>query len=148
MVALTVGDLSRWGITRPTDIGPVSQVTLQGRVPLIDVGTIDLIKQGALPVFPGIERFTESGVSFVDGRHEELDAVVLATGYRARLAEVLAEADRLIDDRGYPRWHGEEAPIPGLYFIGFRNPISGALHDIHGEAKRIASSIAGERARG
>ena len=33
-----------------------------------------------------------------------------------------------VDDRGYPRFHGQEVPsAKGLFFIGFRNPLTGAL---------------------
>lgn len=38
-----------------------------------------------IDVFPGIERFTASGVIFSDGRQADFDAVVLATGYRPRV---------------------------------------------------------------
>lgn len=39
----------------------------------------------ALQVFPAIRRFTEHGAEFVDGRSEDFDAVVLATGYRSNV---------------------------------------------------------------
>jgi cation diffusion facilitator CzcD-associated flavoprotein CzcO len=136
------GDLSTWGIERPA-YGPVTQVVRDGRVPLIDVGTIDLIKQGHIRVFPGVERFTTDSVRFVDGREEAFDAVLLATGYKARLDRFLDGAAGLTDSRGYPRWHGEEVPdAPGLYFTGFRNPLSGALREIALEARRVARAIA------
>ena len=42
-------------------MGSITQIRTLGRVPLIDVGTIELIRNGTLPVFPGIERFYERG---------------------------------------------------------------------------------------
>lgn len=34
---------------------------------------------------PAVERFTRHGVEFVDGRSEEFDAVILATGYKSNV---------------------------------------------------------------
>jgi cation diffusion facilitator CzcD-associated flavoprotein CzcO len=138
-----VGDLSRFGLRRP-EIGMVTQVVEKGRIPLIDIGTVALIKQGKIAVVPGPTAFTEGGMTFTDGRELPLDLVVLATGYRPALDGFLDRASELVDDRGYPRWHGVEAPgFPGLYFIGFRSPLTGALHDIAREAERIAAAISG-----
>jgi cation diffusion facilitator CzcD-associated flavoprotein CzcO len=138
----TVGDLSRWGLCRPA-VGPVTQVLKHGRIPLIDVGTVALIKQGQIRVAPEPREIKEGGVVFADGRELPFDAIVLATGYRAGLEQILEGAAAYTDERGYPRWHGAPTPAPGLFFIGFRNPITGQLHDIAAEARRIARHIRG-----
>jgi cation diffusion facilitator CzcD-associated flavoprotein CzcO len=135
------GDLSRYGLKRPPK-GPLATLLSEGRVPLLDVGTVELIKQGHIDVVPGIERFTETGVVFSDGSTRELDAVVLATGYRAALDDVLGDASPYVDARGYPKYFGEEAPTPGLFFVGYRNPPIGQLNDISKEARRVAHCIA------
>ncbi|MFO0626711.1 MAG: NAD(P)/FAD-dependent oxidoreductase [Polyangiales bacterium] len=137
------GDLARWGLPAPTT-GMLSDVVKRGHIPMLDIGTVALIKQGAITVVPGIERFEAGRVCFVDGRALPFDAVVLATGYRAALTDVLADAAEVTDARGYPRWHGEPVPgFPGLYFVGYRNPLTGALHDIARESERVAAHIAG-----
>src|SRR5690606_19988877 len=130
LVAFTVGDLTPWGLRRPS-IGPIQQVQELGRIPLVDIGTIDLIKQGAISVVPaGIERFTSDGVRFDNGEAHPFDVVLLATGYKPRLDRFIEDADTLTDERGYPRHHGTDTARPNLYFIGYRNPITGALRDI------------------
>jgi cation diffusion facilitator CzcD-associated flavoprotein CzcO len=144
ILAGAVGDLSRWGLRRPA-IGPATQVVKHGRIPLIDVGTVARIKQGQIRVAPGPREITEGGVVFADGREMPFDAIVLATGYRAGLEEILEDAAAYTDERGYPRWHGAPTPAPGLFFIGFRNPITGQLHDIAAEAPRIARHIGTRR---
>jgi indole-3-pyruvate monooxygenase len=136
-----LGDLSRYGLHRPT-LGPVSQVLEQGRIPLIDIGTVELVKQGHIKIFPGPRELTENGVTFTDGREIPVEVIVLATGYRAALEGVLEDAERYVDERGYPRRHGVEAETPGLYFIGYRNPLTGQLHDIAVEARRVAGAVA------
>lgn len=140
LLGRVLGDLSRFGLHRPV-LGPVSQVLEQGRIPLIDIGTVELIKQGRIQVVPGPRELTETGVIFTDGRELPIDVIVLATGYRAALEGVLEHAERYVDDRGYPRRHGIEAETAGLYFIGYRNPLTGALHDIAVEARRIAGAL-------
>lgn len=135
-----IGDLSRYGLPRP-EVGPISLLE-RGRVPLMDIGTVALIKQGHVKVYPGPARFTEDSVTFTDGRSAPFDLVVLATGYRAALDEVLRDASAIVDDRGFPKVYGAEA-APGLYFIGYRNPITGQLHDIALEAERVAAHLAG-----
>ena len=140
LLGRVIGDLSRFGLRRPT-LGPVSQVIETGRIPLIDVGTIELVKQGRIQIYPGPRELTEDGVVFTDGREIKVDVLVLATGYRAALEGFLENAERYVDERGYPRRHGVEAETPGLYFIGYRNPLTGALHDIALEARRVAQAL-------
>jgi indole-3-pyruvate monooxygenase len=139
------GDLSRFGLVTP-EVGPIRQVDELGRVPLIDVGTLAQIKAGRLKVKPAVSRFTNTGVFFTDGTSEDFDAVILATGYKARLGRFLDVADRVTDDRGYPLSHGTEAGLKGLFFVGFRNPSTGMLREISLEAVRIAEAIGERRA--
>ena len=140
---LVMPDLTSLGLARP-EVSVRKQVLQHGKIPLIDIGTIDLIRQGAIQVVPGIERFTEHGVTVADGRDIECDAVVLATGYRPALNDLVPDAESLLDERGYPRVHGaENAQWPGLYFLGFANPITGALREAAFEAERIAALITG-----
>jgi indole-3-pyruvate monooxygenase len=141
---LTVGDLSRWGISTP-DYGPIRGIVERGRIPLIDVGTLARIKRGEIVVRKGIERFRKDGVAFVDGERVAYDAVVLATGYRPGLEQLLDEADELIDEHGRVRNDGI-APRPGLYLIGYATPPTGLLREIAMTAPRVATHIAGERA--
>jgi len=140
---LTVGDLTPFGIRRPP-VGPLELLETTGRVPLIDIGTIALIKQGAIKVYPNIAEVAGSQLRFVDGRLASFDALVLATGYRAGLARWLEGADAILDARGLPREHGRESGLPGLYFCGFKNPTTGALREIAIEAERIAATLSAQ----
>jgi hypothetical protein len=139
-----MGDLSRHGFVRP-QVGPVSQVVFEKRVPLIDVGTIELVKQGRIEVAKEVASFDAREVVFVDGSRRPFDLVVLATGYRTGIADVLEGAEDWLTERGYPYHFGTPVPgAPGLYFIGFRNPLTGQLNDIALEAERIAGFVAKE----
>ncbi len=140
-----VGDLTRYGL-RKSPHGPAMQIRRDARIPLIDVGTIELIKRGRITVYPGIEKFTETGVEFVDGSRRQFDAVILATGYRPRVNEFLEAASAAHDEDGMPLSSGREAAIPGLYFCGYLVSPIGMLRDIGMEARQIATAIARKRA--
>ncbi len=140
ILRLTQGDLTRFGL-RKAPIGPTRQILRAARIPMIDVGAIKLIKQGRIAVFPGIERFTEEGVVFADGRQAAFDAVILATGYRPRVDAFLQGDPDAVDEHGTPMTSGREAAVPGLYFCGFRVSPTGMLREIGREAKRISADI-------
>ncbi len=141
LVKMTVGDLSRWGLRLPAE-GIVAQVERLGRIPLIDVGTIDLLKAGKIVVRPEVRELTASGAHFADGVAADYDAIVLATGYRPRLEHLLPRGAEVLDERGLPRRSGRESELPGLFFVGFKVPITGMLREIGREARRVASAIA------
>jgi indole-3-pyruvate monooxygenase len=136
---LAFGNLARHGFARP-ELGPISAIKLRRRIPLIDVGTIAAIKRGQIAVKPGVECFTETGAVFRDGSEAELDAVVLATGFRPALAE-LVDVPGALDDDGYPRdWRGGAAP--GLFFVGYDNVATGLLREIALQAQAVAALLA------
>lgn len=138
------GDLSRYGLRSPAT-GMLTNVVTRGHIPLLDIGTVELIRQGAIKVVPGVREMTHDEVLFVDGHRGAFELVVLATGYHPGIDEFLSVAAEVTDDRGYPRAHGAAiAAHPGLYFVGYRNPLTGALHDIAREAERVARIIAGQ----
>jgi indole-3-pyruvate monooxygenase len=140
LMRAVMGDLTRYGLRKLPE-GPMTQIRRKGRIPLIDVGTIALIKRGQVKVYPGIERYTEEGVLFVDGSQEKFDAVILATGYRPRV-DFLEGVPAACDEEGTPLFSGPEAPVPGLYFCGFHISPTGMLRDIAREARGISAAIA------
>ena len=136
-----VGDLSPWGITRPAK-GPMRLVEDEGRIPLIDVGTIAMVKAGRIRVVPGVQRIDANLVRFANGVEQEFDAIILATGYAPQLDLLVDGFAAIADARGRPRQFAEETAIPGLYFVGFRNRPTGLLREIAIEATRVADDVA------
>jgi indole-3-pyruvate monooxygenase len=139
-VGLAVGDLSRWGIVRPA-VGPNRMIVESGRIPLLDVGTIAMIKQGRIRVLPAVQEILPDKVRFAGGALHPFEAIIFATGYTSGLETVIKGFDTIADARGRPNQFGEETGIPGLYFVGFGNPPTGALREIALEAPRVARSI-------
>jgi indole-3-pyruvate monooxygenase len=140
ILRLAVGDLSRWGIVRPA-VGPNRSIEDDGRIPILDIGTIALVKAGRIRVLPGIQEVLADRVRFADGQTEAFAAIVLATGYRPALDRFIAGFESIADQRGRPDQFGAESAIPGLFFVGFRNPSTGALREIAREAPRVAAAI-------
>lgn len=137
LVRLTVGDIRKLGLKK-LPFGPMRQVTGTGRIPLIDIGTIDLIRKGAIHVRPGIARFDGADVVFTDDTREAFDLVVLATGFRPGVGFV-AEPNT-IGENGVPTTSGTRA-AEGLYYIGFYVSPFGMLRAINEEARAIAKDI-------
>jgi len=143
---ISIGDLSEYGIHRP-NISPVAQIAKYGRIPLIDVGTVELIKRRSVRIVPAIERFTETGAVFVDGAKLEVESVILATGYRPGLEEFLEDSAAVTDALGYPIPRAGESRKGGLYFLGYENPPTGLLRQIAIDARRVSLDIAAKAKR-
>jgi cation diffusion facilitator CzcD-associated flavoprotein CzcO len=135
------GDLSKYGL-RKLPHGPAAQIQYASRIPLIDIGTTKVIKRGRITVYCGVERFTEDGIVFSDGRQVNFDAVILATGFRPRVNKFLQGNSAVYDEEGKPCSSGHEMAIPGLFFCGYYVPPTGMLREIGMEAKRISAAIA------
>lgn len=136
---LTLGDLSSYGIERPS-IPPAKQLRLYGKTPVIDVGTVDLIKKGIVKVFPNIKSFQEKDITFVDGRTESFDAVILATGYHAKVEDFLEDTTGVMNELGLPK-DTSVSEHPGLYFLGFDAYTSGILNSIYRNSEKIVEDI-------
>jgi len=134
-----LGKLEKYGIVRPNQ-GILQQIDEVGRIPVIDVGTVDAITKGAIKIAPDIARFTEHGAEFADGRQEAFDAVVLATGYRPGY-------EKFVPAELQPERSGVNARSSqlGLYLVGFYNPVTGLLREIGREAIAVAGDIARRR---
>lgn len=138
------GDLTKYGL-RKLPHGPAEQIRHASRIPLIDIGTTRVIKQGGITVYAGIKRFTENGITFSDGKQVNFDAVILATGFRPRVNAFLEGNSAIYDENGTPCSSGHEMAIPGLYFCGYYVPPTGMLREIGMEGKRISAAIARNR---
>ena len=137
ILRLAVGPTERFGLHRP-EKGPRRMIEEDGRAPLLDIGTLAKIKDGAIKVRGGIERFTPGGVIFSDHRQERFDAVILATGFRPDLRTLLPGIDGVLSDQGKPLVTGKATNQPGLFFCGLVASPTGQLREIGFEAKRIA----------
>jgi len=133
---LALGDLGRLGL-RPPAWWPYSA----GHVPVIDVGFVAELRRGRIAARPNIACFTATGVLFEDGRAEEFDAVIAATGYRSALPQLLDQPGAL-DAEGLPLApSGQPTGFPGLYFIGYTRSLRGHLYEANRDSRRLGKHV-------
>ena len=94
---------------------------------MLDVGTVRKISEGAIKVAPGLSAVTADGVIFAGGGQGRFDAIIFATGYHANYQSFIAA--------------GAAENEPGLYFVGYRNSVTGLLREISKEAMEAADDI-------
>ena len=93
ILRLALGRIDKLGLRLATK-GPLQLIEERGRVPLIDIGTLDRIRDGSIKICGGIDRLTSDGVVFCDRQAAEFDAIILATGFRPDLRQLLPERGR------------------------------------------------------
>ena len=125
----------------PLPYGPNVQMVKHKKVPVLDVGTMALIRSGVIKICPGIKEFTPEGVRFTNGVASSFDAVIIATGYHSGLTDMLAEVAGVLDKHGRPLVSGRQSSVPGLFFCGFTVSPYGMLNQIGREAMNISREI-------
>jgi cation diffusion facilitator CzcD-associated flavoprotein CzcO len=130
-----LGDLTKHGIKRPPQ-GLLQQIRSSAKIPVLDVGTVRKISEGAIKIAPGISAVTEDGVVFSGGGKGIFDAIIFATGYRANYRSFFAT-----DGIGPLNSGASKNDNQGLYFIGYRNSVTGLLREISKEAAAAADEI-------
>jgi indole-3-pyruvate monooxygenase len=127
LLRLTLGDLTKLGL-RKSPVGAMSRIKSSSRVPLIDIGTVRLIREGRIRLLGGVRCIAENAVTFDDGAMRRFDTIIVATGYGPAF-------DRFLGP------FGPGTSPPGLHFCGFRVTPTGVLREIGIEARRIADQI-------
>ena len=137
---VTVGDLGRFGLPYASR-GLVTAMERDDATPTIDVGLIDAVRSGRVRVVPAVEAFTADAVRLADGAELRPDVVVAATGYRRGLDELFGGLD-VIAASGRPRINGAQQlrSKPGLFFLGYSNPLTGNLRQLGIDARAIAKA--------
>ena len=139
ILRLAIGRIENLGLRRAAK-GPRQMVEEDGRVPLIDIGALDKIRDGSIKVRGGIDRLTFDGVIFDDARSEKFDAIILATGFRSDLRQLMPDVKGVFDGHGMPLVTGAATDVTGLYFCGQITSPTGQLREIGLEALRSADS--------
>jgi putative flavoprotein involved in K+ transport len=139
---ISIGDLRPYGLPAP-ERGVYTRLTEDSVVPILDIGLVDLVKARTVRVVGAVTRFEGDDVVLADGERLRPDALIAATGFDRALEDVVGHLG-LLGTHGRPVVRGAETHprAPNLYFIGFANPISGALREMRLEARRIARAIA------
>ncbi|KAK8532565.1 hypothetical protein V6N13_131884 [Hibiscus sabdariffa] len=136
---LVYGDLTKFGIPRPEE-GPFFMKVAYGKYPVIDVGTLKMIKSGKIQVLPGISSIRGNEVVFENGKTHPFDTIVFCTGFKRSTNVWLKGDDYLLNDDGLPKpsipnhWKGRN----GLYCAGLSRR---GLYGAAGDAENIADDV-------
>ena len=138
------GDLEELGLSQQ---GPAELVAhwMARRPPLTSGTFLDRIRAGQVPILPELVGFEPGAARLAGGHRHPCDTVVLATGFRPALEELL-EPDALTGTgTGTGSWppDGRPGALPGLWFCGYLPE----LLRIRRSARRIARHVAGDLAR-
>jgi hypothetical protein len=131
LVRLIIGDITKLGF-RKLSMGPFTQIKTRTRIPLIDTGTVKLVREGHIQVLLDIRKMSETEIRFDDGYSRAFDAIVEATGFRPG-------SDLFLQPQsGGPAGDTKS----GLHYCGFVVSPTGMLRQIGIEAQRVADEIA------
>jgi len=144
LVRALLGDLTKLGLKKKP-YGPLEQISLEGKAPVLDIGTIRLIREGHVKVFAGIDHVEGNSVHFSDGQRASFDALVAGIGYGRDYADFVGVDPRRLEDLRWStdrqKYFGED----GLYFCGYWVSPTGQIREIARDALKIAEQI--KRAR-
>ena len=137
MQILTVGDLSRFGLTKPPR-GVFSQQEYDDVTPTIDVGLIDSLRAGTITIVRAVVSFTKDAVQLADGSSVSPDVVLVATGYQRGLEPLVGDLG-VVAPGGRPLINADEQlpGLEGLFFLGYSNPITGNIRQVGIDARKI-----------
>ena len=122
----------------------MQQIATSAKIPVLDTGVVRKLSKGAIKVVPGMFAIDEDNVIFNDGSKGKFDLVIFATGYRRNYRSFLETDEITALDKSMP--HGQSHDLM-IYFVAFRNTVTGLLREISKEAVEIADKIVRQRNR-
>ena len=139
LLRFAIGSIEKLGLKRSSK-GPLQSIAEDGRVPLIDVGTLDAMRDGRIKLRGDIASFARDSVGFTQSPAERFDTIILATGFRPDLRPLLPDAKGVLTETGAPLVSGRATAEPGLFFCGAIPSAVGQFRQIGIEARRIADA--------
>jgi cation diffusion facilitator CzcD-associated flavoprotein CzcO len=143
LIRYAIGPTEKLGLKRSAK-GPLQSIAEDQRVPLIEIGTLDAIRDGRIKLRGAVVSFSRESVAFQLSVVERFDAIILATGFRPDLRALLPDAKGVLNAAGAPLVSGRATAEPGLFFCGAIPSALGQLRQIGIEAQGIAEIVAGQ----
>ena len=141
VIRLLAGNLNELGLKK-SQSGPLEAIRKEGKIPVLDIGTLNHIRQGRIKVFGGLDHIEDKTVFFGDGKKEEFDFIVGAIGFYRDCAEIIDVDKSRFEDLKMSADHQEYFGKDNLYFCGFWIGPTGQIREIASDAKKITSDIA------
>ena len=140
LLKLTVGEMTDYGLPKPDH-------KLLEAHPTVSSELLPRVGHGDIAIKPNIDRFAGGRtVRFADGSEEEIDLVVYCTGYRITFPFLAPEVFESQDNR-MPLYRRVAAvDHPGLYFIGFVQPLGPIMPIAEAQSEWVADLLQGRAA--
>jgi thioredoxin reductase len=136
-LGVAAGDMTTYGLPKPDH-------KLFEAHPTVSSELLPRLGHGDIKVKPNIDRFSGGRtIRFADGSEEEIDLVVYCTGYKITFPffdpEVFAAPDNKLP------LYRRVVPVdrPGLYFIGFIQPLGPIMPLAEAQAEWVADLLGG-----
>lgn len=142
IIHMVVGSVEDLGLKK-LPYGPKEQIEKYQTNPLLDLGTVQLIREGKIQVYGDIQKIEAEKVIFDSGQEASFDHIIYATGYRSNLDENLRCPPVRLREAHLPVSKRSSFGKSGLYFCGFHVSAGGNLREIGREALQIARHIQG-----
>ena len=134
LLRLMVGDTARLGLPKPDH-------KLLESHPILNDQILHHLRHGDISVRPGVERFDGAGVMFTDGTREEIDLVILATGYDWPIRFVDRSAFDWRDERPELYLNVFAPKDERLFVMGFLETNGGIYSALDDTADLVARAI-------
>lgn len=140
LLKLSVGDMTDYGLPKPDH-------KLLEAHPTVSSELLPRLGHGDITAKPNIDRFAGGRkVRFADGSEEEIDLVVYCTGYRIEFPFLDEKVVTARDNRMPLYKRAVSVENPGLYFIGFIQPLGPIMPVAEAQSEWIADLLKGRAA--
>jgi cation diffusion facilitator CzcD-associated flavoprotein CzcO len=140
LLKLSVGEMTDYGLPEPDH-------KLLEAHPTVSSELLPRIGHGDIAVKPNIARFAGGRrVRFADGSEEQIDLVVYCTGYEITFPFLDEKVFAARDNRMPLYKRAVSVESPGLYFLGFIQPLGPLMPLAEAQAEWIADLLTGEAA--
>ena len=137
LLGLSAGDMTAYGLPQPDH-------KLLEAHPTVSAELLSRLGHGDIAVKPNIERFAGGrAVRFADGSEEEIDLVVYCTGYKITFPFFDPDFISAKDNRLPLYKRVVSVEHPGLFFIGFIQPLGAIMPLAEAQAEWVADLLSG-----
>jgi dimethylaniline monooxygenase (N-oxide forming) len=135
LLKMTVGEMTDYGLAKPDH-------KLLEAHPTVSSELLPRIGHGDIAVKPNIDRFAGGrSVRFADGSEEEIDLVIYCTGYEIAFPFLDERVFAARDNRMPLYRRAVSVESPGLYFVGFIQPLGPIMPIAEAQAEWLADLL-------
>jgi hypothetical protein len=140
LLKMSIGEMTDYGLPKPDH-------KLLEAHPTVSSELLPRLGHGDITAKPNIDRFADSRTArFVDGSEEQIDLVVYCTGYKIEFPFLDASVFAARDNRMPLYKRAVSAENPGLYFIGFVQPLGPIMPVAEAQSEWIADLLTSKAA--